>query len=290
MVLNRVRQGSREFPTSVGVLIYERVRRESTILHIRRDGPGPGRRVAYTVLITVFFVIVGAVAYLRSPFALVKRVSVSGNTDIASYLLLRDAGIAPGQNLFELPVAKAQNRLLSDFPILQSVSIRRDYLAQSVDIAVRERAIAGTLDASGTLYEVLADGVVLSRISFGAGGNRPIISSGGPLSVSLGSRLTNPALLSICRQLPGLPAELAAQISELHVTTAGGSSMVEAFTRDGFEIQMPVAHLAASLALYDGVHARLISLRVAPGIVDILAGGRAVYKPFPAAGGNQTHG
>ncbi len=259
-------------------------------MHTRRDGPGPGRRVAYTVLIIIFFVVIAAVAYLRSPFSLARAVRVSGNTDIASYLLLRDAGLAPGQNLFQMPVASIETRLLSDFPILSSVNIQRDYLTRTVDIAVRERAVAGTLDASGILYEVLADGVVLARDPSGGGGNRPILSTSAPLSVSLGSPLTDPSLLSICRQMPYLPAALVAQISELHVAFASGEPYVEAFTRDGFEIQMPVAHLAASLAAYNSVHARLTSLHVAPGVVDIMAGGRAVYKPFSVAGGKGAHG
>lgn len=243
-------------------------------------GSGSKHRVVWTLFVMIFFILILFALYMRSPFAQVKVVTVTGERSVAAADLLRDSGITVGENILQIPMASAQARLLEDFPILSSVAIDRSFTHQSVVIIVREHTLAGILAADGSLYRVLQDGIVLDKDPTGVGVQDPILTASFPLAVSLGQRLTNPALLSVCAQLPSLPFADIQQLSELHVMSGPTGPVILAFTRDGFEIRMPVAHMKASLHLYDEVHAKLLASHVAPGLVDLMSGEQAVYKPY----------
>ena len=238
------------------------------------------RRALHAVFVIIFFLAVSIVVYVRSPLALVRTIHVSGASDIPTPFILRDTGIAVGQNLFELSVGDAAQRLLADFPVLKSAVIARNFLSQSVSIRLQERAIAGILVAQGNLYEVLADGTILTQDSAGYGINRPLITTTDRIQVSLGTKLTDPSLLAVCKQLPLISDRDLSQISELHVMSFQGEPSILAFTKDHFEIRMPIDGIASSLRLYDAIHQRLIHQHAAPGLVNLLGGGMGVYQPF----------
>lgn len=258
-------------------------------LETRRDGSGAVRRIAYTALILIFFAVIAGVAYMRSPFSEIQSVRVAGAADLSAGQILQDSGVRAGENILKVSAAAVANRLLADFPLLSAVTVRRDFFRRAVVISVRERRLAGILAADGALYEVLANGVVVGRDPSGAGVNRPIITIAAPLSISLGARVTQPDLLSVCRQLPAVAPADQASLSSLDVDGAGPGTLL-AFTRDGFEIRMPVANLARSLRLFYAVHQRLVAARVAPGLVDIMANGQALYKPYPVRSGRSGGG
>lgn len=238
------------------------------------------RRIIYSVFVVIFFLSISFVVYIRSPLARVQKVAISGANDINASFILHDTGIAVGQNLFAVSPGDAKHRLLSDFPILQNAVITRDFWTQSVAIRLTERKIAGILVANGNLYEVLADGTILTQDSAGYGVNRPLITTSYPIQVGLGMRLTDPSLIAVCQQLPYIPEIDLTQLSELHVTTYEGQPSILAFTKDQFEIRMSIHHIASSLALYDAIHQRLINQHAAPGLINLLGGGLGVYQPF----------
>ncbi|MCY0874835.1 MAG: FtsQ-type POTRA domain-containing protein [Firmicutes bacterium] len=241
---------------------------------------GVRNRIFFTLFILIFFIAVLLVVYLRSPFALVKSVAVQGAQSVSPQEILSDSGITVGENLFQVEPNRTQNRLLEDFPILSAVTVTRSFTQQSIVIRLRERSLAGILAADGSLYQILADGTVLDRDPAGVGASEPIITTAMPVSISLGQRVNNPALLSLCEQLPKLPSAYTSPLSELHIEMYNGSPVIMAFTRDGFEVRMPVTGLAASLRLYYAVHSKLVASHVAPGLVDLMSGQEAVYKPF----------
>jgi len=241
---------------------------------------GQRRRVIFTLFVMLFFGALLIAVYVRSPFAIVRSVVVTGEQNVPVQSLLRDSGIYVGENLFKVPTQQAQVRLKEDFPILAHVSIARSFLSQVVTIKVNERALAGILAVDGVLYRVLADGTVLDRDPTGVGVNAPIITTSYRLNISLGQPVSVPAIRSLCSQLPALPSFETAQLSELHVEDYQARPTVLAFTRDGFEVRMPVAGLESSLQLYVAIHSKLTASHVAPGLIDLMNSQEAVYKPF----------
>lgn len=241
---------------------------------------GARNRIFFTLFILVFFIAVLLVVYLRSPFALVKSVSVEGAESVSAQEILNDSGVSVGENLFAVSVSRVQSRLLEDFPILAHVTVLRSITHQTIVISLRERTLAGILAADGSLYQVLADGTVLDRDPAGIGVNEPIITTALPVTISLGTKVNSPPLLALCAQLPELPSAYTSPLSELHIEEYEGHPVIMAFTRDGFEVRMPVTNLMGSLRLYYAVHSKLVASHVAPGLVDLMTGQEAVYKPF----------
>ncbi len=242
------------------------------------------RKIAYTILIVIFFLAILFAIYMESPLAKVKSISVSGAVNMESSVLIHDTGIVVGENLYQLPILQAEDRLLSNFPMVSSVSIQRNFLEQKVVIVVRERKVAGLLEANGSFYTILADGTILQKDTTGVGMQGPIISTTSPLTLSLGSKVTDPGLLALCSQLPTIPQSERAELSELHVQTVAGQQEIMAFTRDGFELLLPLHQLARSLQLYQSIHSKLISMGLAPGIINFISSGQGVYQPYQKAG------
>lgn len=244
------------------------------------------RKITYTILIMIFFLAVLFAIYMESPLAKVKQIAIIGSGNIESTVLIRDSEIVVGQNLYQMPILSIENRLLTDFPMLDRVNIKRNFMEQKVIIDVKERKLAGLLEADGSFYTILADGTVLQKDTTGTGIQGPIISTTAPLSISLGSKVTDPGLLALCAQLPEVPQSERASLSELHVQTLDSQEEIVAFTRDGFELFIPLHQLVHALHLYQAIHAKLIAMGVAPGIIDFISSGQGVYQPYPKAGGN----
>lgn len=144
------------------------------------------RKITYTILIMIFFLAVLFAIYMESPLARVKQIAIIGSGNIESTVLIRDSGIIVGQNLYQLPILSIENRLLTDFPMLDRVNIKRNFMEQKVIIDVKERKLAGLLEADGSFYTILADGTVLQKDTTGTGIQGPIISTTAPQSISLG--------------------------------------------------------------------------------------------------------
>ncbi|MCY0869069.1 MAG: FtsQ-type POTRA domain-containing protein [Firmicutes bacterium] len=239
-------------------------------------------RAVSAVLVVLFFFVILFAVYVQSPLAKVQAVRVRGASDLTRSELLADAGIHVGQSLLELAIAAAKRRLLRDFPVLSSVRIESDGWTRVVTIRVTQRPLAGLLAASGSLYQVLQDGLVLQKDPTGVAADVPIISTGFTIDVSLGQVLDNSALIALCEQLPGIPRGDLADIASLHVVDQAGTYGVEAFTDDGFLVSMPVRNLLRSLKLFLAIHSKLVAHDIAPGVITILSDGRGTYQPFTA--------
>ncbi len=238
------------------------------------------RRMAFAAWIIVFFVGISIAVYIRSPLAKVKAIVVQGAVNLSVSQILNDTGITVGESLFQVPATSAEHRLLADYPILYQAVSKRNFISQKVIISLREKVVAGILAVNGTLYRILTDGTVLDKDTTGVGVSAPIITTSSPVSVSLGEKLTDPSLLSICSQLPGLPLSVAQQLSELQVENFQENAVILAFTRDGYEIRMPVQGIAGSMALYEDIHQKLLRQHIAPGLIDVMNGHTAVYQPY----------
>ena len=247
-------------------------------------------RMTYTIWIVAFFIAVSVAIYIRSPLADIKDITVQGAINLSVADIIQDSGMSVGESLLSVSNAKTTNRLLSDYPILKSVVVNRNFITQTVTIHVKEKTIAGILAAGGSLYRVLTDGTVLDRDPTGLGVSAPIITTFFPVIVSLGERLTDPSLLQIFAQLPYLPAADANQLSELHVEDYQGTQDILAFTRDGFEIRMPTTNMVRSMQLYDVIHQKIQQAHVAPGLINVMNGDEAVYQPYLASNSNLKKG
>ena len=233
-----------------------------------------------TIVVIVFFLAVAIVAYLRSPLATIKSIDVAGNTDIPASYLIHDAGFALGQNLYSISIATTEQRLLTDFPLLKTVTVTRDFFRQSIGIEVTEQPIAGILVAQNGLFEITQNGTVMMQDSQDYGVNRPLLTTDHKVSLSLGTQITDPTLLQVVQQLPLIPQSELSLLSELHVTSSNGIPVIDAFTKDHFSFRMPISGMAKSIRFFLLIHQKLVAHHAQPGFVNLLGANMGVYQPY----------
>lgn len=237
-------------------------------------------RFFYLIFIFLFLLSAAVVTYLKSPLSVVKSIQISGTIDVPASLVARDLGIQVGDNLWQISTATAEHRILSDFPIVQSVDVTRSFVTQTVRVVITQKRLVGILDANHTFYQILSDGTVLTQDPTGIGANAPILSVTGNLSVSPGMRVTNPGLLALCHTIENVPAGLISPFSEFNVEPYLGKLAIVGYTKDHFEVLLPIDRLAAALQMFEAIHAKLLSSKVAPGLIDLISSQEGVYKPY----------
>ncbi len=240
---------------------------------------GRGRWILGSILLLFFLLLLVAV-YLKSPYAKIRTIQVQGATGLSSSMLISDAQISVGENLFLVSGSAVQERLTEDFPIIKRVIMKRNLIQQNVDLLVVEKKIAGILDSGGSLYRLLSDGTVLDRDQEAVGINLPIITTVKPLAVNLGSPVNDPSVILLCHELSSIPAFYLSSFSEFHIQPWQGSTAILAYSKDGFEVRMPLTSLASSLKLYSSIHAKLLQLHRKPGLIDLFSSKTGLYTPF----------
>ena len=227
----------------------------------------------------VLFLLLLAAVYLESPYVKVRSVVVQGATGLSNQLIA-DVNINAGANMFTVNSRLVANRLLADFPILKTVSVRRNLIRQQIIIVVQEKKVAGLLDSGGVLYRLLSDGTVIDTDPEGVGVNLPIITTATPLTVNLGVPVSDPDIVTLCQEFIQIPTETLSSFSEFHLEIWRGSTAVLAYGQDGFEVRMPLTSLASSLRLYASIHSKLLQLHRKPGLIDLISNKEGIYTPF----------
>ena len=232
------------------------------------------------IVLLLFFLLLLVAVYLKSPYAKIRAIAVKGATGLSASMLISDAQIKVGENLFLVSGSAVSQRLTEDFPIIKRVVLSRNLLQQSVQLVVEEKKIAGILDSGGSLYRLLSDGTVLDRDQEAVGINLPIITTVKPLTVNLGSPVNDPSVILLCHELSSIPASYLNSFSEFHLQPWQGTTAILAYSKDGFEVRMPIASLVSSLKLYLSIHAKLLQLHRKPGLIDLFNSHTGIYTPF----------
>ncbi|HEX5033162.1 MAG TPA: FtsQ-type POTRA domain-containing protein, partial [bacterium] len=106
----------------------------------------------------------GRMALMRFDFFALRKIEIVGSPQSLSQTeILKRSQVTLGTNLFRIPVAEVQGRLLLH-PYFKSVSVQRR-LPHSLVIDIRERLPAFVMNASDRLFYVDADGEIFKDIS-----------------------------------------------------------------------------------------------------------------------------
>jgi cell division protein FtsQ len=179
--------------------------------------------LAAAVLAGVVSVFRLAERYARtsSSFAIV-RIDVHGHQHLTSEAVMRAAGIALGQNVFDVAPEEVRKRL-SQEPWIESVQVRRR-LPGSYTIELRERRAVALL-ALEELFLVSDDGLAFKPLTADDPYDLPVITGLDPAQLKPDERTSSSALMSAVALLhdyqdAGLGKRDA--ISEIHVESDGG--------------------------------------------------------------------
>jgi cell division protein FtsQ len=108
----------------------------------------------------VAILVVGTLAFLRSPYFALDHVSIGGRHHLSEARVLRVAGLREGANLVSFDAAAAAQRLEGD-PWIAAATITKD-LPDAVTITIRERVPLAAAEGTDGWAIVAADGTELA--------------------------------------------------------------------------------------------------------------------------------
>ncbi len=197
---------------------------------------GPHRRLGAIrrwlrslVAVVVLLGLVGASLWVwRSPAFEVSKIEVEGSRRVSAEAVAASTGLA-GANMFTADLAHAEEDIYAGLPLIQSVTIERDW-PRTIRVTVVERQPWGTWEQGGVKYTIDRDGVVLA-VAPGPE-SAPLIRSSEPGSRLQGDRVDYQAIESAAQIYASLPAALGTAVTEVafiagkgvQVTTADGQS------------------------------------------------------------------
>lgn len=193
---------------------------------------GRRRQKKWNVIESVFFVLLVLVAgyiLLRSPVFEVHRVLVRGNQFLSEDIIRSVADISTGVNIFKLDLA-ATAANLKTIPMVKEVQVTRS-LPSTVVITVRERTPLALLPTGEGFIEVDEEGVYLQKASAGVPGLPVITGIQGDIPAP-GQVIRAERLGDALAVIRGLPGEVVANLSEVHVA---GDGQVRIYTIEGIQ-------------------------------------------------------
>jgi hypothetical protein len=155
---------------------------------------------------------------LRRSLLVVDQVRVTGLRYLDAARVRRRAGLAPGQDLLSLDLARARQLVLLE-PRIRSARVTRSGL-RGVEIHVEERVPALAVE-HGEPWEIDADGVLLEPLQAGVVADVPILAGPDFSSYRPGSQVQTPEVrrgLAWTAILSDNALRLSGQVSEVDVS------------------------------------------------------------------------
>ncbi|MEK7824518.1 MAG: FtsQ-type POTRA domain-containing protein [Candidatus Eisenbacteria bacterium] len=185
----------------------------------RRPAPLP-RRIAQVGGVLALIVLLAHVPWqgLRSRLARVTDVHVEGAHYLDAARVMQVAGLAPGQDLFALDLARARQALLLD-PRVASAEVRRR-LPRGVRVRIVERQPV-LLVNHGVPWEIDSAGVLLPPLQPGVVADVPLLVGPRFAGLPAGMQVDRPEVrrgLAWVRALSARELQLAGQVSEVDVS------------------------------------------------------------------------
>lgn len=163
---------------------------------------------------------------LASPRFAVQEVLVQGAHHRTADVLLAEAGITKGMNVFALDLDRARAKLLAD-PWIETATIGR-HLPGKVVVQVTEREIGGVV-ALPEAYLVARDGRIFKRVEVGDPVDLPIVTGLTSDAVAQdreGVQRTILHALDLAGDYDHLPLAARAPLQEIHVSNGGELTLV----------------------------------------------------------------
>jgi len=180
----------------------------------------------------VFVVLLAAYVLLQSPLFLIKNVDVRGNSLLTASEVARISGIVTDENIFKADLKTGVDRVKT-LPLVKDVDIVRKYPG-TVVITVQERVPVALVVVDGNFVELDHSGYYLRQGKAGTTG-LPVITGVPVESASPGRLVQGKGLDIALKVVESIPAELCADLSEVHVA---GDGCVTLYTLDGVECRL----------------------------------------------------
>jgi cell division protein FtsQ len=190
-----------------------------------------------TRVLTLFFVIVAAAIFFKSPLAEIQTIKIKGNLIAGGPDITEKSKLVVGNSFFAFRAGAAENRI-EDIPGVKSANVKRSFPGK-ITLEIDEYRLAAYQVVNGKAEMVLEDGHVLPMNDLSAWLDRPILSNW--------TRYEK-LKLKLCSVLAELPYEQVADLSEiLPAPTKAYPDKIKIYTRSSFEVVTTVSKLKGKM-------------------------------------------
>lgn len=120
------------------------------------------RKMTPFLIVVSFFIAAAAIYLCLTMLFNVDRIIIEGNTIYEERELIETSGIEKGENLFEVDVAYAEDKLYSVFNYVEKVEVKRSF-PNAVTITIEEAVPFSVIEEADGFTLVSAGGKVLER-------------------------------------------------------------------------------------------------------------------------------
>lgn len=138
--------------------------------------------VTLILLLAIFFIVV-----TQTDIFNVKKISVSGNSEVPKDKIALASGIVMGENIFKLNIKSAKENLLLH-PYIKNANIKRDY-PDKINIKIDERQEIAFIKHMNTYVYIGFDGLVLDVLDEQKENKVPLLTGIDIENPSIGSRI-----------------------------------------------------------------------------------------------------
>lgn len=216
----------------------------------------------FTLLTTIFVIVLLFLLYLQSSYSKVQKIVVEGHHLEQQQFYIDKSQIAVGESMWSFKINDVE-RQLEDFEWVKSVEVKRKLL-NSVTIEIEEYKKVAYLSEDGTYYPTLENGYVFKN-----GANDLPIDA--PVFMHFEDEGLRKRLL---KELPKIDASILALISQINaVPTKNDPYAITLYMNDGYEIRGDIPTLAEKINYYPSIIAQIENgEQPSKGIIDIEVG------------------
>ncbi|PLT28101.1 cell division protein FtsQ/DivIB [Peribacillus deserti] len=199
------------------------------------------------MLLSFFFLLIGAVVYLQSPLSHIKDIRIQGNKYIASPQIEALSGLSKGDNIWEVDKEQVWRSLKRD-PQIKSAKVSLAF-PNHINIQVEEYRRIGYLSKESRYYPIIQSGELLKPLKKGD------LPDYAPILVDFSK---GDALSQLVLELSKLPPEILNSVSEIYNDPKKTDPYhLVIFMNDGFEVSATSRSLSDKLIHYPSIISQL---------------------------------
>lgn len=180
----------------------------------------------------IFMALLAVYILLRSPLFEIRNIVITGTQHLQKDTVLDAVGIRRGENIFNVKVKDAEQRLQL-ISLIQSAKVERK-LPSTIDIQIAERVPVALLYAKDGFIQVDGEGIYLQKGSLDDK-NLPILSGITCTATTPGKPVQGKELDAALQVVKQMPPELLPNLSEVNISEQNG---VRLYTLDGVQCQL----------------------------------------------------
>jgi cell division protein FtsQ len=224
--------------------------------------------IKFTVLITIFLLVLGSLYYFQSSYSKIQTIKITG-TDILTIDEYEEMlPFSIGDSMWGFKVDAVEAKLMKN-EWVKSVELKRNLLT-TVEITIKEYPKVAYVSMEGNFYPMLENGYILKNLE-----SLELIDA--PVFLQFEDEKLRK---KVVQELGKLKPEVLALISQINGAAVDEDPYsITLFMNDGYEVRAEISTFATKLNYYPSIVSQIEQQETfEKGVIDIEVG--SYFKPF----------